>query len=115
MALTTVNGTLFMVCDYLSQNWMENFLLKGQLFQGTRASVFDDYDIEELMEQNSIKVFNTVKAGGGWTGIGWTKLGKVQDKATDQAATNTYNAAQPILGCTGTIVHHLLSLVPSKP
>ena len=94
---------------------MNIFLFKREIPQGTRVSIFDNYVMKYLKEENLIKIFDTVNAGGGWTGIGWSKLGKVQDKATGVATANAYNATQPVLVSSGTVLHHLVSLVPSEP
>ena len=65
IALSTVNGDKFMICDYLSHHWMNNVLFKGDIPKGTRVSIFDNYDMEDLMEENLIKIFNTINADGG--------------------------------------------------
>ena len=113
--LTTVAGNNYMIRDFLSHHWVNNFLFKGKILQEARVSIFENYVMEDLMTDNIVKIFDTVNAGGGWTGIGWPKLGKVQDKATGVATANAYNAAQPVLVSSGTVLYHLVSLVPSEP
>ena len=116
LEVTLPNGNSFTVRDFASHHWISTNLFNGRIPQGTRASMFDNFELKDLIDEGLSSIFREVNASGGWTGTGWTKPGRVQDRAAEQAAGNAFNnAVQPVLVRAGTIVYHLVRLVPTDP
>lgn len=116
LELTQPGGDKIIVRDFASLHFINAFLFVGNIAPGTRANLFNDDELEELIDESLASITDEVNEHGGWTCTGWTKPGTVVDKAAGEAAGIAYNQqAAPIMVRAGTINYHLVRLVPTNP
>lgn len=106
------NGEEMIIKNYCSATWTLEFLIRDGIPRCYRAHDLRDYRIDEMVADSLAETLQEVNRSGGWTLIGWSKLGRIQDQAANQDAA--YNAPQ-VMVQSGTATHHLTRLVPTNP
>ena len=101
---------------FIRSKWFfEKFILTGPLPPGTRASVFEDYEIGDRFFSSLERVTSYINGLCKFRVIGWAKRGEVQDQGVDQPNNGLpYNSSR-VMVQSGTLTHHITRLDPMKP
>jgi len=111
VTVSTPNGNFFL--SKIRSKWfLETYIYSAVLQAGTRASAFEDYEVEDNFFQAIESVLDYINRTCKFRIIGWVKRGEIIDQGVEQP--NTYNAHK-ILVQSGSLNHHITRVDPMKP
>jgi len=111
--ITNPNGSTF--TTMIQSKWfLEQYLLTAPLPAGTRASKFEDFEVEDIFFASIRNVINYINTSCGFRVIGWVKRGEVQDQGAEQP-TSTYGNPPRVMIQSGSLTHHVTTLDPMVP
>ena len=112
--ITLHDGSVFN--SYIRSKWfLETFILKGTLPIGTRASNFEDFEVEDRFFSAVDDVTKYINNLCKFQIIGWVKRGEVMDQGVAQPSQGLpHNAARSMV-TSGSLTHHITRLDPMKP
>jgi hypothetical protein len=84
-----------------------NVFLKEPFTKDIEWSRFDQNDAFETLLDSMIETIDVINDIGGWTVIGWSKRGEINDIAFKQSDTSE-------MVTSSEINHHITSLVPAN-
>ena len=112
--VTTNDGSSFSV--RMSSKWFaKKFILSNDLPSGTRAYLFEDYQVEERLFTAAANVFTYINSLGGFMVVGWAKRGEVEDQGVDQPNNGLPHNAPRVMVQSGNLNHHISKLEPTNP
>ena len=114
LKITTRDNEDIYIRDFSNSKFNFDFIFADKFPAFVKACHLDDLDVSENTLDAAERVFNEVNMFGGWTAILWQKQGMVEDAVAKQANSGTYNAA-PVYVASGTMLHHLVHLAPTRP
>ena len=116
LAVVERTGNTFESFDFSSQFFLETFIFKSKFPLGTRESTLSQWEMDEAIMDGVDNVFHSVNQEGGWTIIGWTKMGLVKDEAAPEGPKGAFNGQNEEAKIeAGTLNYHITSLLPSTP
>ena len=112
--ITNLDGSTFTTMIQ-SKCFLEKYLITGPLSAGTRASKFEDFEVEDNFFAAIKNVINYyINTTCGFRVIGWVKRGEVKDQGAEQP-TYTYGALSRTMVQSGSLTHHITRLDPMQP
>ena len=109
-------GNTFEAFDYSSQYFLQTYIFKGKFPLGTRESTLSHWEMDGAIMNTVDGVFDRVNQEGGWSIIGWTKMGLVKDEAAPEGPKGAFNGQNEEAKIeAGTLNYHITSLLPSTP
>ena len=109
-------GNTFEAFDFSSQYFLQTFIFKGKFPLGTRESTLSQWEMDGAIMDTVDNVFDRVNQEGGWTIIGWTKMGLVKDEAAPEGPKGAFNGQNEEAKIeAGTLNYHITSLLPTTP
>jgi len=110
------SGNMFESFDYSSQKFLATYIFNGEFPIGTRQSALADWEMDERIITTTDNVFRSINNAGGWTVIGWTKMGHVRDEAAPEGPRGAFNGQNEEAKVeAGTLKYHISSLFPTTP
>lgn len=114
VVVTLPDGSSFRT--FLRSKWFyEKFILTGSLPCGTRASIFEDFEIGDRLFAALDNVTKNINETCKFRIIGWAKRGEVQDAGVDQPNNGLPHNASRVMVQSGTLIHHITRLDPMNP
>ena len=100
----------------MTSKWFaKNFILSDNLPPGTRAYLFEDYEVEDRLFSAARDVFTYINSIGGFMVVGWAKRGEVEDQGVDQPNNGLPHNAPRVMVQSGNLNHHISKLEPTNP
>ena len=106
-----------MLSTAIQSKWfLEKYILSAPLPTGTRASKFEDFEVEDNFFTAIKDVIDYIYTTYKFRVIGWVKRGEVQDQGAEQP-TNLYGstANARVMIQSGSLTHHVTRLDPMEP
>ena len=99
-----------------SKWFLEKYILTAPLPTGTRASKFEDFEVEDSFFTALKDVISYINTTCKFRVIGWVKRGEVQDQGAEQP-TSLYgnNTNSRVMIQSGSLTHHVTRLDPVEP
>ena len=99
-----------------SKWFLEKYILSASLPTGTRASKFEDFEVEDSFFSSIKEVISYINTTCKFRVVGWVKRGEVQDQGAEQPTTSyRSNANARIMIQSGSLTHHVTRLDPMEP
>ena len=92
-----------------------NVVLNGTLPVGTRATNFEDYEIEDRLYSTLDNITKYINGTCKFQIVGWAKRGEVMDQGVAQPSQGLHHTAAAIMVQSGSLNHHITKLDPMKP
>ena len=89
--------------------------MTGELPSGTRASIFEDYEIGDCIYSYFESVNRYINELCKFYVISWAKCGEVQDQGVDQPSNGITRNAARVMIYYGTLNHHITWIYHMRP
>ena len=117
LKIQILGGETIVIQNFSIQSWLEMFVFLNGIPPGYRIDD-NDWLLMESIGDAIDEVLSHVNANGGWDALAWAKFGYITDRATtkpDQNQRNPYGESEGENTKSGTLTHHLVTLLPSRP
>ena len=101
--------------NYCSDAFLKTYIFNGTMAPGVGVSIFNDWEVEELIVEALQNVANHVNNHGGWSATVWYKQGRLLDAAANPEGNNAPMNVERVWVQNGAVIYHLVGLHPSEP
>ena len=112
--VTTSNGSKF-TNTFRSKWFLEQFIFNRYLPIGCRATLFEDYEVEDRLFSALQDVMDYISRCSKFIVIGWIKRGQVLDQGVAQPGNGLQHNATKVMVQSGSLTHHITRLDLMRP
>ena len=114
VVITLADGNSFSTS--IRSKWLvENYIMSGPLPQGTQATHFGYFEVEDRHYKAWADVTEYVNRLGNFRIVGWAKCGEIQGQGVAQPVNGLQQNAARVMVQSGTLNHHICRIKPMKP
>ena len=112
--IRTSNGSKF-TTTFRSKWFLEQYIFNGYLPIGCRATLFEDYEVEDRLFSALENVMQYISRVSKFVVIGWVKRGQVVDQGVAQPGNGLQHNASRVMVQSGSLTHHVTRLDLMRP